>query len=272
MSSPPSCEGSQRRSSGHRNLLGWWKVWFQPYSSILLALTYVRHRHHAQKAQASGFCYVADCVLAILILKRPLAAAPGRPLSRPRVMYLDLDLHFSDGVSQAFFSSSSGSASPQVLTLSIHHTSPGFFPISDLAALPDPANSSFDPFTLSLPLERGASNGTFRRIWSLVADVKEAFEPDYVVVQCGADGLAGDPYAIWNWSLGREEGSLGWCIEQVRRWGRKTLFLGGGNEPYDWLDVVSFADALPTLRWLQLAECISSMDVSDFDRGTASTS
>ncbi|KAI0764765.1 histone deacetylase complex protein [Fomes fomentarius] len=196
-----------------------------------IAICWDGGRHHAQKAQASGFCYVADCVLAILILKRPLAAAaPGRPLSeRPRVMYLDLDLHFSDGVSQAFFSSSSGSASPQVLTLSIHHTSPGFFPVSDLAALPDPANSAFDPFTLSLPLERGASNGTFRRIWSLVENVKEAFGPDYVVVQCGADGLAGDPYAIWNWSLGGEEGSLGWCIEQVCRWGRKTLFLGGGG-------------------------------------------
>ena len=143
-------------------------------------------------------------------------------------MYLDLDLHFSDGVSQAFFSSSSGSSSPQVLTLSIHHTAPGFFPVSELAALPDPSSPSFDPFTLSLTLERGASNATFQRIWQLVQNVKDAFQPDCVVVQCGTDGLAGDPYAVWNWSLGGE-GGLGWCIERVCRWERKTLLLGGGN-------------------------------------------
>ena len=56
-------------------------------------------RHHAQKSHASGFCYVADCVLAILALRRIPAPVPAQ---RSRVMYLDLDLHFSDAVSHAF--------------------------------------------------------------------------------------------------------------------------------------------------------------------------
>ncbi|KAI0718355.1 hypothetical protein C8T65DRAFT_638688 [Cerioporus squamosus] len=188
-------------------------------------------RHHAQKAQASGFCYVADCVLAILVLKRPLSLAGlGRSLSKPRVMYLDLDLHFSDGVSQAFYSSSTSSSSPQVLTFSIHHAAPGFFPASEMASLTDPSSPAFDSFTLCLPLERGASSKTFSRIWPLVERVKDAFQPDYVVVQCGVDGLAGDPYATWNWSLGGDEGSLGWCIDRVcNKWQRKTLLFGGGG-------------------------------------------
>ena len=185
-------------------------------------------RHHAQKGQTSGFCYVADCVLDILTLKKPLSLGPGLPQSKPRVMYLDVDLHFSDGVSQAFLSSSPGSVLPQVLTLSIHHTAPGFFPVSDLALLPDPTAPNFDPFTLSLPLERGANNATFKRIWPLIEGVKDAFQPDFLVMQCGVDGLAGDPYATWNWSIGDGEGSLGWCVEQVCGWGCKTLFLGGG--------------------------------------------
>jgi histone deacetylase 8 len=59
--------------------------------------------------------------------------------------------------------------------------------------------------------------------------VKDAFEPDYVLIQCGVDGLAGDPCAIWNWSLAAAEGSLGWCIARiVNEWGGKKLFLGGG--------------------------------------------
>ena len=68
-------------------------------------------RHHAQKSKASGFCYVADCILAILSLKRPV---PSVPMRRPRVMYVDLDLHFSDAVSQAFYNASS-TASSQIL-------------------------------------------------------------------------------------------------------------------------------------------------------------
>ncbi|KAI1798400.1 histone deacetylase complex protein [Ganoderma leucocontextum] len=180
-------------------------------------------RHHAQKAQASGFCYVADCVLAILTLKRALTATPERPLLKPRVMYLDFDLHFSDGVFEAFLGSSAGSSSPQT-----------------------PPDPDFDPFTLSLPpLERGASNKTFHRIWPLVERVKDAFQPHYVVVQCGADGLAGDPYATWNWSLDGE-GSMGWCIGQVCGWRSATLLLRGGgynspNVARAWTQLTSIA-------------------------------
>lgn len=144
-------------------------------------------------------------------------------------MYLDLDLHFSDGVSHAFHSVPLVSQSPQVLTLSIHHAAPGFFPVSELSGLPDPLNPSFDPFTLSLPLERGASNATFKRIWPIIERVRDTFRPNYVIVQCGVDGLAGDPQAIWNWALGGQ-GSLGWYVDQICRWESKTLLLGGGRE------------------------------------------
>ena len=202
-------------------------------------------RHHAQKSHASGFCYVADCVLAIIALKRiriphgPSSSHLGststasQPVPRrARIMYLDLDLHFSDGVSQAFHHSSSSSNTPQLLTLSIHHAAPGFFPVSPLASLsslPTPTNDPFDPFTLSIPLARGASNTTFTRVWTSVERIKRAFDPDFVVLQCGADGLAGDPYAIWNWGLGGE-GGLGWCVQRVCvEWGVKVLLLGGGG-------------------------------------------
>jgi len=39
------------------------------------------HRHHAQKSSASGFCYVADCVLAILLLKKALPKTIDPPPS-----------------------------------------------------------------------------------------------------------------------------------------------------------------------------------------------
>ncbi|KAI6104185.1 hypothetical protein F5141DRAFT_1127734 [Pisolithus sp. B1] len=196
-----------------------------------IAICWDGGRHHAQKSKASGFCYVADCVLAILALKKrpPAITTDTLPATRkPRVMYVDLDVHFSDAVSQAFYNASS-TASSQILTLSIHYTSSGFFPPSFLSDLSNPDDPTFDPFTLSLPLKAGASNRTFARIWPIVNGIENTFDPDFIVIQCGVDGLAGDPVATWNWCLGGE-GSLGsWLEKMLRQWRGKKLLLGGGT-------------------------------------------
>jgi acetoin utilization deacetylase AcuC-like enzyme len=48
--------------------------------------------HHAKRQEASGFCYVNDCVLAIIEMLKVY----------PRVLYLDIDVHHGDGVEEAF--------------------------------------------------------------------------------------------------------------------------------------------------------------------------
>jgi acetoin utilization deacetylase AcuC-like enzyme len=60
--------------------------------------------HHAKKSEASGFCYVNDCVLGILELLK----------HHQRVLYIDIDIHHGDGVEEAFYSSN------RVMTLSLH--------------------------------------------------------------------------------------------------------------------------------------------------------
>jgi hypothetical protein len=92
----------------------------QPFGTLAFCNLNPTCSHHGQKSHASGFCYVADCVLAILALKRPVPLSsltrdgPQATSRKPRIMYLDLDLHFSDGVSQAFHSTSTSTV-PQVL-------------------------------------------------------------------------------------------------------------------------------------------------------------
>ncbi|KAG8946740.1 hypothetical protein FRC03_001286, partial [Tulasnella sp. 419] len=201
-----------------------------------VAISWDGGRHHAHKGRASGFCYVADCILSILSLKR---MSP-----RPRIMYIDLDLHFSDAVSQAF-------ASSGTLTLSIHHSSQGFFPVSPLSTLTSPTTEN--PYMLSIPLHKGASNETYYSIWhNAVQLIKEAFNPNVVVVQCGVDGLAGDPCKTFNWSLGgfENQGSLGWFIHKILEWNCKTLLLGGGgynspNAARAWAYLTSIACGSP---------------------------
>ncbi len=92
---------SARRDSGH--LLGRGKVGLIFFTYGVLNACFDR-RHHAQKSRASGFCYVADCILDILAFKRFMIPTDTGQRRKPRIMYLDLDLHFSDAVSQAFYS------------------------------------------------------------------------------------------------------------------------------------------------------------------------
>jgi histone deacetylase 1/2 len=67
--------------------------------------------HHAKKHEASGFCYINDCVLSILELLRKYQ----------RVLYIDIDVHHGDGVEEAFF------ITDRVLTCSFHKYG-DFFP------------------------------------------------------------------------------------------------------------------------------------------------
>jgi histone deacetylase 8 len=163
-------------------------------------------------------------------------------------MYIDVDLHFSDGVSEAFTSSSK---TPSVLTFSLHYAAPGFFPTSPLAALTRADTST--PFTLSIPLNEGTSCATLCRVWnSCVEPARAAFDPDFVVFQCGLDGLAGDPCGIWNLALDvLQEGSLGWVVQRCLSWDRKTLLLGGGTQSS--LSTTCPSANSHTLRRLQLS-------------------
>ena len=60
--------------------------------------------HHAKKSEASGFCYINDCVLSIIELLK----------IHERVLYLDIDIHHGDGVEEAFLTTN------RVMTCSFH--------------------------------------------------------------------------------------------------------------------------------------------------------
>lgn len=168
----------------------------------------------------------------------PAVSMQSKP-RKPRIMYLDLDVHEGDGVHQAFLSPTHFSPTPstqskrppripQILTLSIHHHSRTFFPPhKPFSGLPSP--STPHPFTLSIPLHAYPGPSTYATIWSSVVRVKEAFDPDYVVLQLGVDGLPGDRVGQYGaWSV-HGEGGVGWCVQQVKEWGVPLVVLGGGG-------------------------------------------
>lgn len=89
-----------------------------------MAINWAGGWHHAKRSEASGFCYLNDIVLAIhhLLTHTSSLSNDLYPTNLGRVLYLDFDLHHGDGVEEAFW------YSPRVVTFSVHHASPGFFP------------------------------------------------------------------------------------------------------------------------------------------------
>ena len=169
--------------------------------------------HHAFKSGASGFCYINDIVLAILIL-----------LTRhPRVLYVDVDVHHGDGVEAAFASTD------RVLTLSLHKYDPAeFFPGSggpnDTGPL-NPRNPGAR-HSLNVPLRDGIDDDQYEWLFDqVVREAHDVFRPTVIVLQCGADSLGGDRLGKFNLNIAAH----GHCVTTCRSLGLPLLLLGGGG-------------------------------------------
>uniref|UniRef100_A0A8D0FTN4 Histone deacetylase 8 n=1 Tax=Strix occidentalis caurina TaxID=311401 RepID=A0A8D0FTN4_STROC len=160
------------------------------------------------KDEASGFCYLNDAVLGILRLRQKF----------DRVLYIDLDLHHGDGVEDAF------SFTSKVMTVSLHKFSPGFFP--GTGDVTDVGLGKGRYYSVNVPIQDGIQDEKYYQICETVLkEVYAAFNPDAVVLQLGADTIAGDPMCSFNMT---PEG-VGKCLKYVLQWQLATLILGGGG-------------------------------------------
>ncbi|CAG9761970.1 unnamed protein product [Ceutorhynchus assimilis] len=164
--------------------------------------------HHAQRDSASGFCYINDIVIAIQFMSKTFS----------RILYVDLDIHHGDGVQNAF------EYSNKILTLSFHKHCAGFFP--NTGGLKDIGKGRGQYYSINIPLMDGVGDKTFTKVFEEVFPmVCESYKPQAVVVQCGADGLNGDPVGQCNLTLKGFDG----CIQAILACDLPRLFLGGGG-------------------------------------------
>ncbi|MES1917310.1 MAG: putative histone deacetylase 1-B, partial [Cercozoa sp. M6MM] len=163
--------------------------------------------HHAKKTEASGFCYVNDIVLAILeLLKR-----------HQRVVYIDIDVHHGDGVEEAFYTTD------RVMTVSFHKYGE-FFP--GTGDIKDVGHAEGRGYAVNVPLKDGIDDASYHSVFQpVITAVMEHFQPGAVVLQCGADSLAGDRLGCFNLS----HDGHGKCAEFVRTFNLPMLVLGGGG-------------------------------------------
>ncbi|CAB4492952.1 histone deacetylase (class I) Clr6 [Rhizophagus irregularis] len=172
-----------------------------------IAINWSGGLHHAKRFEASGFCYVNDIVLAILELLR----------YHQRVLYIDIDIHHGDGVEEAFYTTD------RVLTCSFHKFGqffPGTGDVSDVGI------GTGKHYAVNFPLKDGMDDWNYQNVFRPVVEhIMGWYRPGAVVLQCGADSLAGDRLGCFNLSM---KGHAA-CVEFVKGFNLPMLVVGGGG-------------------------------------------
>ena len=176
--------------------------------------------HHAMRHRAGGFCVYDDPALAIARARR----------DGHRVLYIDLDVHHGDGVQMIHW------ADPEVMTVSIHESGHALFPGT---GFPDELGGpGAEGTAVNIPLDPGTGEiGWMEALEIALPPLAEAFRPDIVVSQHGADSHAFDPLAhllVTTTAMGRAARLVDSLAHQHA--GGRWLATGGGG--YDVYRVV----------------------------------
>ena len=140
--------------------------------------------HHAARNTAAGFCVFNDCGIAIEYLRRQFGLR--------RVAYVDIDAHHGDGVFYGFVDD------PDVLFADIHED--GRFLYPGTGAAEETGTGRARGTKLNIPLAPGADDTEFFAAWRRVEDYLETMRPEFIIMQCGADSLEGDPITHLCWT------------------------------------------------------------------------
>ncbi|MCB1985181.1 MAG: acetoin utilization protein AcuC [Burkholderiales bacterium] len=133
--------------------------------------------HHARRHTAAGFCVVNDCGIAIEYLRHKH--------NIDRIAYIDIDAHHGDGVFYSFEND------PDLIFVDFHEDGRFLYPGTGNAAESGKANAAGTK--LNIPMPPGAGNEIFMQLWPRAEAFIRAGKPEFILVQCGADSINGDP-------------------------------------------------------------------------------
>src|SRR5579859_1682141 len=146
---------------------GEWRRGFVPIAGL----------HHAARAHAAGFCVLDDIGVAVECLRREHGLM--------RVAYVDIDAHHGDGVFYGF------EDDPGLIFADLHEDGRFLYPGT---GFPDEIGTGAgEGMKLNIPLLPGAGDAEFRAAWERVEAHLQAHRPEFILFQCGADSIAGDP-------------------------------------------------------------------------------
>jgi acetoin utilization protein AcuC len=197
-------------------------------NGIVHAFNPIGGLHHAMRGAASGFCVFNDIGVAIV--------AARKKYGLQRIAYVDIDAHHGDGVFYEF------EQDPLVFFADIHEDGGHLFPgtgSDDETGKGDAAGTK-----LNIPVEPSAGDDKFISEFQRVEAFIDNARPELIILQCGADSLAGDPITHLKYSprAHRHAADILHALAHKHCKGRIIALGGGGynskNIGAAWTEVV----------------------------------
>ena len=190
--------------------------------------------HHAGRGHAAGFCVFNDCGVVVEQLRTRWGLN--------RVAYVDIDAHHGDGVFYAF------EDDLLLVFADMHEDGRYLYPGTGHAE--ETGRGAARGTKLNIPLPPGAGDAEFFAEWERIEALLEKFAPQFILLQCGADSLEGDPITHLRLSENAHAHAASRLAALADRMCQgRVLGMGGGgynrrNLARAWTRVVtSFADA-----------------------------
>jgi len=185
--------------------------------------------HHARREIAAGFCVFNDCGIAIEYLRHKHKLR--------RVAYVDIDAHHGDGVFYSFESD------PDLIFADLHEDGKYLYP--GTGTITETGRNEAKNTKLNIPMPPGANDDLFKQVWPKVEDFLRKHPPDFILFQCGADSIEGDPITHMAYS----EASHAYATQRLCKLADefcdgRLLAMGGGGYNHDniaktWTTVVN---------------------------------
>jgi acetoin utilization protein AcuC len=170
--------------------------------------------HHARRDSAAGFCVFNDCGIAIETLRQVYGLR--------RIAYVDIDAHHGDGVFYAFEND------PELMIADLHEDGRFLYPGTGTAE--ETGQGAARGTKLNIPMPPSAGDDAFRTAWQQVETLVEKFQPEFILFQCGADSIAGDPITHLAYTPeAHRHAAAGLCRLAERHCSGRLLAMGGGG-------------------------------------------
>ena len=133
--------------------------------------------HHAGRGHAAGFCVFNDCGVAAEYLRKEHGLQ--------RIAYVDIDAHHGDGMFYGF------EDDKDLIFADVHEDGRYLYP--GTGAAEETGTGRARGTKLNIPMAPGSGDEEFQRAWARVEAYVDHAEPEFILFQCGADSLEGDP-------------------------------------------------------------------------------
>lgn len=133
--------------------------------------------HHGYRDHCSGFCVFNDCAIAIEHLRQQYKVQ--------KILYVDIDAHHGDGVFYNYDSDSN------LYMVDFHEDGKHLYPGTGDAG--ETGTGAALGTMMNFPMPMHAGDQQFFDLWPKAEAFMRSIEPEFILFQCGADSLQGDP-------------------------------------------------------------------------------